>query len=116
LGKGKTRAIFQAEDNVEVVIEKLNNVDDMKLFRLVHGFQDFLKILSDLKKLTECSEANALVLNIDKCKSITFPRLRHPVEYSYMLGCVILDCGDLGVIMNNRMPFTEHVDIAVGIA
>jgi hypothetical protein len=34
-----------------------------------------LKIQSDLKRLAEWSKANALVLNVGKCKSITFLRL-----------------------------------------
>jgi hypothetical protein len=45
-----------------------------------------------------------------KCKSITFSRLRHPFEFSYMLGGVILDCVDsididLEVIMDIKMSF-----------
>jgi hypothetical protein len=49
--------------------------DDMKLFLLVRGFQDCLKIQSDLNRLAEWCEANALELNVGNCKSITFSRL-----------------------------------------
>jgi hypothetical protein len=35
--------------------------------------------------------ANALELNVGKCKSIYFSRLRHLVEFSNMWGGVILD-------------------------
>jgi hypothetical protein len=55
-----------------------------------------------------------------KCKSITFSRLRHPIEFSYMLGGNILDRGDsindLGVIMDSKMSFTGHIDVTVGKA
>jgi hypothetical protein len=53
---------------------------------------------------------NALELNVGYCKSITFSRLRHPIEFSYMLGRNILDrvnsINDLGVIMDIKMSFT----------
>jgi hypothetical protein len=65
--------------------------DDMKLFLLVRGFRDCLKIQSDLNRLVEWCEAKALELNVGKCKSIMFSRLRHPIEFSYMLGGIILD-------------------------
>jgi hypothetical protein len=65
-----------------------NYAKDMKLFLLVHGFHYCLKIPSDLNKL---AVANALELNVSMCKSITFSRLRHPAEFPYMLGGVILD-------------------------
>jgi hypothetical protein len=72
-----------------------------------------LKIQSDLNRLIEWCEANALVLNVGKCKSITFSRLRHPIEFSYMLGGIILDrvdsINDLGVIIDSKVSFTESI-------
>jgi hypothetical protein len=88
--------------------------DDMKLFLPVRDFQ------SDLNGLAERCEANALELNVGKCKSIMFSRLRHPIEFSYMLGGIILDrvdsINDLGVIMDSKMSFTGHIDVMVGRA
>jgi hypothetical protein len=49
-------------------------------------------------------------------KSIPFSRLRHPIECSYMLGGIILDCVDLGLIMDSKMSFTGHIDVTVGRA
>jgi hypothetical protein len=48
--------------------------DDMKLFLAVRGFRDSFKIQNDLNSLVECCEANALELNVGKCKrsAITF--------------------------------------------
>jgi hypothetical protein len=54
--------------------------DDMKLFFPVRGFQDCMKIQSDLNKLSKCCEGNSLFFNVDKCKTITFSRTRYPVE------------------------------------
>jgi hypothetical protein len=58
--------------------------DDMKLFLPVRGFQDCIKIQSDLNTLSECCERNSLFLNVDKCKTITFSRTRYPVKFAYM--------------------------------
>jgi hypothetical protein len=93
--------------------------DDMKLFLPVSsGFQDCLKIQSDLNKLSEWCGRNSLLLNVGKCKTIiTFARSRHPVEFSYMLGGTVRDrvssINDLGVIMAEKMNFSEHVDVMV---
>jgi hypothetical protein len=65
--------------------------DDMKLFLPVCGFRDCLRIQDDLNRLAEWCEVNALELNVGKCKSITFSRLRHPIDFSYMLGGNIFD-------------------------
>jgi hypothetical protein len=58
--------------------------------------------------------------SIGNCKSITFSRLRHPIEFSYMLGGNILDrvdsINDLGVMMDSKMSFTGHIDVTVGKA
>jgi retron-type reverse transcriptase len=45
-------------------------VDDMKLFLPVSGFQDCLKIQSDLNKLSKWCDSNSLLLNVGKCKTI----------------------------------------------
>jgi hypothetical protein len=94
--------------------------DDMKLFLQVRGFRDCLKIQSDLNRLAEWREANALELNVGKYKSIPFSRLCHPIEFSYMLGGIILDrvdsINDLGVIMDIKVSFTGHIHVTVGRA
>jgi hypothetical protein len=88
--------------------------DDMKLFLPGGGCRDCLRIQDDLNRLAEWCDANALELNVGKCKSITFSKLCHPIEFSYMLGGNILDrvdsINDLGVIMD-MMSFTRHIDV-----
>jgi hypothetical protein len=75
-----------------------------------------LRIQDDLNRLAEWSEANAFELNVGKC-SITFSRLRHPIEFSYMFGGIILDLvdsiNDLGVIMDRKVSFSEHIDVTL---
>jgi hypothetical protein len=61
-----------------------------------------------------------LELNVGICKSITFSRLRHRVEFSYMLKGIILDrvdsIIDLRVLMDSRMSFSRHIDVTNGKA
>jgi hypothetical protein len=91
-------------------------VDDMKLFLPGSGFQDCLKIQSDLHKLSEWCDRNSLILNVAVGKCKTFAWSRHPVEFSYMLGGTVLDqvssINDLGAIMT----FSERVDVMVAKA
>jgi hypothetical protein len=91
--------------------------NDTKLFLPVSGFQDCLKIQSDLNKLSEWCDRNSLLLNVAKCWIITFARPRHPVGFSYILGGSVLDrvssINDFGVIMDEKMTFLEYVDVIV---
>jgi hypothetical protein len=56
---------------------------------------------------------------VGKCKSITLSRLRHPVEFSYMLEGIILDrvdsITDLEVVIDSKMSFSSHIDVTVGM-
>jgi hypothetical protein len=89
--------------------------DDLMLFLPIKNFLDCTKIQSDLNKLSEW-----WFLNVDKRKTITFSRIRYPVEFSYMLDGTVLDQGnsinDLGGIMNEKINFSEHIDFMVGKA
>jgi hypothetical protein len=77
-----------------------------------------MKIQSDLIKLSEWCERNSLFLNVDKCKTITFSKTRYPVEFTYMLAGTILgrvsSINNLGVIMDDKMNFSEYVNVMVG--
>jgi hypothetical protein len=86
----------------------------------VAWFKRLIENQSDSNRPAEWCEANALELNVGKYKSITFSRVRHPIEFSYMLGGIILgrvdSINDLGVIIDSRRSFTRHIDVTVGRA
>jgi hypothetical protein len=52
-----------------------------------------------------------------ECKTITFSKLCHPIECSYMLGQMVLErvssLNDFGVILNQRMCFTKQIYVMV---
>jgi hypothetical protein len=78
-----------------------------------------LKIQSDLNRIVDCCGANSLELKVGKWKLITFSRLRHPVEFLYMLGLlslIVLSITDLVVVMVSRMSFSLYIDVTVGKA
>jgi hypothetical protein len=87
--------------------------DDMKLFLPVSGFQDNLKTHSDVNKLSEWCDRNSLLLNVGKCKTITFARSRHRVEFSYMHRA---RSGELHKRMDDKITFSEQVDVMVAKA
>jgi hypothetical protein len=64
-------------------------VNHIKLFLTVRGFRGYLIIQNNLNRLLEWCKANALELNVGKCKSITFSRLRHHIEFSYILSGIV---------------------------
>jgi Reverse transcriptase (RNA-dependent DNA polymerase) len=96
--------------------------DDMKLFLPVGSSQDCLKIQSDLDRLAQWCNDNALPLNVGKCKTITFTRNIAPVRFDYKIGSSTLErvesITDLGVIFDAKMSFRNHIDatIAKGLA
>jgi hypothetical protein len=83
-----------------------------------HGFRDCLKIQSSLNGLAEWCEAYALELSVCKCESNMFSRLRHPIEFLYMLDGIILgrvdSINDLGVIIHSKVSLTGHIDYGYG--
>jgi hypothetical protein len=61
---------------------------------------------NDMELFRIQNDLNRTELNVGKSKSITFSRIRHPTEFSYMLGGIILDL----VVVDSKMSFTRHID------
>jgi hypothetical protein len=102
-------------NRISEIYRVLFYADDMKLFLPVSGFQDCLKIRS-----AEWCDRNSLLFNVSKCKNITFARSRHPVGFSYVQGETVLNrvssINNIGVIMDEKMTFLEHLDVMVAKA
>jgi Reverse transcriptase (RNA-dependent DNA polymerase) len=96
--------------------------DDMKLFLPVSSSHDCLKIQSNLDRLAQWCDDNALPLNVSKCKIMSFTRSFSPVRFSYTIGSSTLErvvsITDLGVILDSKLSFRNHIDatIAKGLA
>ena len=88
--------------------------DDVKIFRAIHSPMDASKLQRDLDSLGSWAVEKKLKLNIKKCKYISFVKNHSPIKFRYksygedleMVSCI----GDLGVIMDSKLQFTEHIE------
>jgi hypothetical protein len=75
----------------------------------------FLSVDSRTDRMTDWRDRNSSLLNVGKCKTIKFAKSRYLVKFSYMLGGTMLDrvssINDFGVIMDEKMTFSEHLDV-----
>lgn len=89
--------------------------DDVKLFYKIDSTNDCEKLQHDFNNLSEWSNANFLQLNLKKCKTMSFNRLKTEVHYTYNLSgaslekCILFN--DLGVIFDPKMTFNHHIDV-----
>ncbi|CAG9131177.1 unnamed protein product, partial [Plutella xylostella] len=88
--------------------------DDMKVFRVVNSPEDSALLQDDLNKLTTYCRTNRLDINVSKCFSISFGRKRSMFSSTYIINNqTISSCNeirDLGVIMDSKLLFNNHID------
>ena len=92
----------------------LSYADDVKIFHRIQGPADVDLLQADLNRLNEWSKTWHLKLNPAKCKTITFTLRTSPIISSYFLDGHQLDrcfnIRDLGVVLDSKLTFAEHVD------
>ena len=91
--------------------------DDVKLYRRVDSEADVHSMQTQLDSLCEWSDRWKLNLNPDKCKVLTLTLRRNPVIGAYAIRGVVLErvhvMRDLGVLLDQRLTFGEHVEHTV---
>ncbi|HBK83120.1 MAG TPA: hypothetical protein DDZ41_05910 [Flavobacterium sp.] len=94
--------------------------DDLKIMKKIENIQHCQELQSDLDLLYNWSCYNKLLLNIDKCKFMTFSMRKIIIEHQYNIGCQVLDrvkiFKDLGVLFDDKMTFRSHINIIVAKA
>lgn len=99
---------------------KLFFADDLKMFRIIASALDCTALQNDIDQLLDWCQENGMFVNLKKCKVITFTRCHTPICFSYKIGSASLDrvesIRDLGVIMDSRLNFNEHISLAVSKA
>ena len=94
--------------------------DDLKLYNRVTCSEDAALLQTDLSRLAEWSEVWKLKLNPKKCFVISYTLKTRPVIIDYQISNVSLqrrtEARDLGVILDEKLTFARHVDVAVGRA
>jgi hypothetical protein len=92
----------------------------MKLYAEIGVIEDCYAVQRDLDRLCAWCDVNKLNLNVRKCKVITFSRAKVQVTYDYRLNGQNLERvsvkRDLGVLMDSKLTFSEHVDVTVSKA
>ena len=94
--------------------------DDVKLFRMVESSQDSSAIQRDLIAIEDWDTINDLCLNVQKCEFIPFCKNAQLRQFAYELYGKPLQrvssLSDLGVMIDQRLLFREHLQFAVSKA
>ena len=101
-------------------VEYLLFADDLKIFKSIRSNDDALTLQKALSEFAKWCALNDLNLNPAKCKFITFSRSRFASIPAYTLNSVSIEqvtsIRDLGVIFDQKMSFTEHINYTVNKA
>ena len=89
--------------------------DDLKFYNVVDASSNGLQ--SDLDNFVSWSSCNLLNINVSKCKSISFYRLKDPTATTYTIQNDSIEAvnsiNDLGVIFDRQLSFSLHVESIV---
>lgn len=92
---------------------KLLYADDLKIFRIIASVLDCLVLQTDIDVVLAWCKENGMSVNVSKCKAITFSRCVTTLAHQYRIDKTPLDnvksIRDLGVIMDSKLRFNEHV-------
>ena len=104
----------------EISSRVLMFADDAKLFRKISCQSDAVILQNDLNQFFRWSKTWMLNLNPSKCKSFRMTLKTKPVDTEYFIGNSKLEnvevVRDLGVVLDTRLTFSDHIDHAVNKA
>lgn len=99
--------------------EILLYADDVKLFLSFKHESERRMLQNDISAFSDWCDINLMVLNIDKCKCMTFSRKTVDTA-NYNIKSVALSnvhsCLDLGVMMDAKLNFNSHISMIVNKA
>jgi hypothetical protein len=88
--------------------------EDLKLFRRVAAQADCIHLQSDLDVIADRFQSHGLVLNINKCRVLTFINKKNILRYKYKIGDNIITrkdkVRDLGITFDSKLNFSCHID------
>lgn len=88
--------------------------DDLKVYRVVNSREDIAALQNDLDLICVWCLKNKMILNPTKCQHIKFTRKRTPLTASYHINSALVkevtSTRDLGVIVDQKLNFREHID------
>jgi hypothetical protein len=94
--------------------------DDVKIFMKISSNEDVARLQSDLQRLSDWCRESGLMLNVSKCKFMSFTRRKTPLLGNYLINDASLErvssiC-DLGVTLDETLSFNRHIDSMVSRA
>ena len=99
--------------NCIVNSNKLLFADDLKLYMEISSLEDCTKLQCDLNNVTKWCKENSLVLNINKCKTVSFTKRKNKYNYKYTIQGIQLNSSDsvkdLGVTFDPNLTFNTHI-------
>ncbi|GBL97014.1 putative RNA-directed DNA polymerase from transposon BS [Araneus ventricosus] len=94
--------------------------DDLKFFRQKRFNADAALLQNNLDNLYQWCIVNKLLLNVEKCRILSFTRNSQLIFYSYQINGILLcrsrSVTDLGVTFDTRLDFTQYIDNIVSNA
>lgn len=94
--------------------------DDLKLYQRIDSRDDMNGLQGDLSILSDWCRSNDMSLNVNKCEVISFSRRNAPEIFQYEIGGTLLRrvelVKDLGVLLDSKLTFKQHIDHTVSKA
>ena len=94
--------------------------DDIKIVAPITNHSDCERLQNDMDAFSAWSVHNKLLLNVSKCKVLSFFRIRSPIFHQYSLyntGIARVEfISDLGVIFTSDLSFERHIDSIIAKA
>lgn len=88
--------------------------DDLKMYAQINSIEDCVSLQSDIASLVDWCSQNSMSLNVKKCSTISFTRVKKPILFQYNVDGFILErrqvVRDLGVMFDGKLSFTHHYD------
>jgi len=82
--------------------------DDIKLYSRISS-DDYILLQSDFDRFIEWFNLLGLSLNVSKCKTMTFARIKSPVIYAYHLRPTAISCSN-GCVTDLRFILSSYLD------
>ncbi len=88
--------------------------DDVKLYKMIDTLSDAAKLQEDINKISRWCKTWNLPLQMNKCNIMTYTLNKDKcITFEYKINEKlerITEIKDLGVIMNSKLNFNEHIN------
>lgn len=112
--------LYMNDINFILKCQKKSYADDLKLYCVISKPSDALFLQQQLEVFANWCEKNRMVLNASKCSVIPFGRKRSMYLHEYTLSGAAVKrenaVKDLGVILDSKLTYKEHVSYIVSKA